>query len=145
MKRKPITLALALMLIVSAALWGINYRLDHPPLSDADIEFRELVAGADKVEFIEWRPTFSSGDSVAYIRYLNVAQTRELMERLRLLPISPARIGAYQEVVGLTFYRGNQELGRFRIGQTPPLLAPPSVTTLADSSLHRSHLKPAFR
>ena len=47
MKRKSLVLCFAL-LCVGAALWGVNYRLNHPPLSKADREFRALVAGADK-------------------------------------------------------------------------------------------------
>ena len=81
MKRKPILL----LLVVGAALWGVNYRLDHPPLTQADKEFRALVAGADSVWIYQSvvtnkKPLQSANRQVD----LNEEQTRELIENLRI-------------------------------------------------------------
>ena len=79
MKRKPIIPAIALLLVVGAALWGVNYRLDHSPLTQADKEFRALVAGADSAVIAY----YSSIGSKAVRVTLNSAQVRHLLEQLR--------------------------------------------------------------
>ncbi len=86
MKRKPLILAITLSLVVGAALWGVNYRLDHPPLTDADKEFRALVAGADEVQASQESCQRSTGClKNSWIVYdpLNAAQTRNLTEQIR--------------------------------------------------------------
>ena len=88
MKRKPLVLAIALLLVVGAALWGINYRLDHPPLTKADKEFRALVSGADKVEITRMKTqSFGAKGRLDHmeLEQLNVSQTRELVEKLRFV------------------------------------------------------------
>ena len=84
MKRKPILLAFALLLVVGAALWGVNYRLDHPPLTKADKEFRALVAGADSVSISQLNSigVLSPSDRN---KKLNATQTRQLIEKIRFL------------------------------------------------------------
>ena len=37
------------ILILGAILWGVNWRLDNPPLSKTDLKFRAAVAGADEL------------------------------------------------------------------------------------------------
>ncbi len=84
MKRKPILLALALLLVVGAALWGVNYRLDHPPLTKADKEFRALVAGADGIEISQLQMNdMPQEGSPVRLNSLNAAQTSQLIDLLR--------------------------------------------------------------
>lgn len=90
MKRKPITLALALILVIGAALWGVNYRLDHPPLTKADKEFRAMVAGADRVQFWQWncQPLAKcTTTNATYFKTLNDEQIGEIVSQMRLLDV----------------------------------------------------------
>lgn len=41
---------LSVPLMLGAALWGVSWRLDHPPQTKADVAFARLVNGADRVE-----------------------------------------------------------------------------------------------
>ena len=54
MKRRSRLLLGALIVSMSAALWGINYRLNHPPLSKSDKEFRALVTDTARVQVWQW-------------------------------------------------------------------------------------------
>ena len=85
MKRKPIIIAFALLLIVGAALWGVNYRLDHPPLSYTDKELRATIAGFDEVEIYEefCDDTYCNDTSTNPVR-VKAAQAHELVKDLRL-------------------------------------------------------------
>lgn len=38
------------MVVLGLLLYGAKYRLDHPPLSQADTLFRQMVKGADRVD-----------------------------------------------------------------------------------------------
>lgn len=40
-------------LVLGGALWGVNWRLDHPPLTQADLAFSRLIQGADEVKVSE--------------------------------------------------------------------------------------------
>lgn len=85
MKRKQLILAIALLLVVGAALWGVNYRLDHPPLTQADKEFRALVAGADSIEASQ-QIVDSPIISLIPLKVLN-SETRELLENMRFVKV----------------------------------------------------------
>ena len=88
MKRKPLILSAALLFVVSAALWGANYRLNHPPLTKSDKEFRALVAGADSVEGSQFncqKQSACAGAADVTYKPLNTTQTHELLEQIRLL------------------------------------------------------------
>ena len=114
MKRKLFA-ALTSVALIGAALWGVNYRLDHPPLSQADKEFRALVAGADRVEVREYRPR----DSFVVHPALNVTQARELAEQLRLLDaISSPLPTSSRSIIDLTFWKHNQRIADFSLDQT---------------------------
>ena len=93
MKRKPILLAIALLLVVGAALWGVNYRLDHPPLTDADKEFRALVAGADRT-VIAYYPSSQSKPVRVTLSNIQTAQFIETFRFSRELPYGSATPGA---------------------------------------------------
>ena len=88
MKRK--ILFLSSLLIVGAVLWGVNYRLDHPPLTQADKEFRALVAGADSVEASQFSCQNQPCSANVMLKYkpLSAAQTRELIEQLRFTTVT---------------------------------------------------------
>ena len=84
MKRKPIVLAGALLFILSAALWGVNWRLDNPPLTKADKDFRAAVAGANAVR-LEQNDTLHpvAGQTPMSVDVtLDADQTRELISIL---------------------------------------------------------------
>ena len=101
MKRQPIIVAVALLLVVGAALWGVNYRLDHPPMTKADKEFRALVAGADSLQVSQASCQDSACIKKRIIKYnpFNAAQTRELIEQLQFLDVSPSEENSL-EVLG---------------------------------------------
>ena len=125
MKRKPLILVTALIFIVGAALCGVNYRLNNPPLSDADVEFRALVAGANNVQVSQ----FSCQNQMACaasgtLNYptLNAAQTRELIERLRFtndqtIPFNANEPGTV--TLDLVFRNHQRELMRYTLRETP--------------------------
>ena len=122
MKRKPFLFALALLLVIGAALWGVNYRLDHPPLSQADKEFRALVAGADSVEVgqtscspqqacfnVNWR---SYGT-------LNADYTREIISLIRLKDAPQNEVLEGRPVyLRLTFAHEDKPLLSCELGQS---------------------------
>ena len=88
MKRQPLIFALALLLVVGAALWGVNYRLDYPPLTNADKEFRAFVAGADSVEITSMtctRNACSPSAPSSQPQILNAQQTRELIQTVHFI------------------------------------------------------------
>ena len=128
MKRKPILLAIALLLVVGAALWGVNYRLDHPPLTQADEEFRALVAGADGVWSSQWACQ-GNCDENWLIKYkpLDAMQTRELIENLRVvdgreydsLAGDLSSTGHSTVELELKFTRQGKPLASFLLLQTP--------------------------
>ncbi len=111
--------------------------------ADADKQFRALVADADKVEFTNLELLAPGGDTISYSRDLNVAQTRELVEKIRFLPLATASNLSTRTAYVLAFYRQNRDLARFDIGQTPPKLAPPS-TIFAREGQIRYILNPRF-
>ena len=118
MKRKPLILALALLLVVGAALWGVNYRLDHPPLTKADKEFRALVAGADSVRVFNVSPPKYEGKDVT----LSANQTQELIQKLRFSetyqPLNPESFYSSENGTDyLLFFRGNERLTGFDFWQ----------------------------
>ncbi len=117
MKRKPITLALALMLIVGAALWGINWRLDHPPLTQADKEFREIVAGADSIkmeqkDYAHFKP---ANAPTTIDQTLDATQTRQFIARVRLTDASTAFNGTGRSETRLIFRCQNQTISTFML------------------------------
>ena len=118
MKRKPIILAFALLLVVGAALWGVNYRLNHPPLTQADKEFRALVAGADGVEILYEKCCLgeSRSDGTIQFQNLNAHQTRDFIESLRFLDDSP-RINIIGFGMHIRFFRQSSELALIQLNQ----------------------------
>ena len=98
MKRKPQTLAFALLIVVSAVLIGVNWRLNNPSLSDADKQFRFLVADADRVEVKTSVCQNSNCASFSRDEYrtLNAEQTRKLIELIHLTDRTPAQFSRTQ-------------------------------------------------
>ena len=121
MKRKPLTLCLALLLVVGAALWGVNYRLDHPPLTKADKEFRALVASADsaKIDQYDTRNLVAGQNAVAATCVLSATQTRELVEQMRLGKPQPAPSIPVTLPLKIIFKHGDDELVDIQIDQSP--------------------------
>lgn len=114
MKRKPLLLALALILIVSAALWGVNYRLDHPPLSEADKEFRALVAGASQIQLMRLasHPRTTGFLLTTDVKLLSSEQSQQFMGNLRLVDASAMPIKPLA-TTKLTFLREDKVVSRF--------------------------------
>ena len=125
MKRKPLLLAIALLLIVGAALWGVNYRLDHPPLTGADKEFRALVAGADSVEASQYSCQRRACATNYAIRFdpLNVTQTRHIIEELRFVSKIPTTTmdSSQATMLKLEFRKGDKAVVRCTLWQSPNL------------------------
>ena len=119
MKRQPLIFALALLLIVGAALWGVNYRLDHPPLTKADKEFHALVAGANGVTIEQMTPLYLHREII-----LNTEQTQELIQMLRFSDI-PVEINSESPlyalnvtIITLNFRNNTKDLAQFGLFQT---------------------------
>ena len=117
MKRQPLIFALALPFVVGAALWGVNYRLDHPPLTKADKEFRSLVAGANGVTIEQMTPLHRE-------IILNTEQTQELIQMLRFSDI-PVEINSESPlyalnvtIITLNFRNNTKDLAQFGLFQT---------------------------
>ena len=112
MKRKPILFAVALLLVVGAALWGVNYRLDHPPLTQADKEFRAMVAGADSVEIVQYTPKPTTANGSVKHPSLNLTQTHELIEIIRLLKweSDQSPVSGTESFTTLVFFRDGKPL-----------------------------------
>ncbi len=125
MKRKPILFAIALLLVVGTALWGVNYRLDHPPLTKADEEFRVLVAGADSVEVGQTSCSPQQAClSATWLSYgaLNAEHTRKIISQIRLEDAVPNRNFEGRPVyLRLTFTHIGQPLLACELGQSPTL------------------------
>ena len=125
MKRQPLIFAFALLFVVSAALWGVNWRLNHPPLSVADKEFRAAVSGADNVgvsQFSCQKQLACDASGTIHYLSLNAAQTRELIERLRFtndqsIPFNANEPGTV--TLDLVFRSKQRELMRYTLRETP--------------------------
>lgn len=126
MKRKPLVFAFALIIVLVAALLGVNWRLNHPPLSDADKEFRALVVDADSVHVSQFscqkQMACAASGTINYPT-LNAVQTRELIELLRFTRDDknlPAPNWSVPSVtLDLSFRRENHILGGYVLNQTP--------------------------
>ena len=108
MKRQPPISAIALLFVVGAALWGVNYRLDHPPLTKADKEFRALVAGADEVR-VNQQVMGEKTMHQQFLKPLDAAQTQELIKALRFVDEEPKDTGNYV-TLEVTFLRKHKKL-----------------------------------
>ncbi len=142
MKRKLILSALALLLIVGAALWGVNYRLDHPPLTQADKEFRALVAGADSVEIYRNNYVIKPGLqslSPTTFHALNAAQTRQLLGKFRVSDefVLEAPLDSFD----LTFRRRGKILLTAQLSQNFPST---TIVTTSGAQKREYKLQPRF-
>ena len=117
MKRQPILFASALMCILGAALWGVNYRLQHPPLTAADREFRALVSGADGVTIRQKKPVGFVARGAPF-RVLDAAQTRRLIDNLRFTGADENLNVASLSPLELTFARAGQPRARLELYQS---------------------------
>ena len=114
MRSKPIFFAGTLLIILSAALWGVNYRLNHLPLTAADKQFRSRVAGADSVVIRARKPVgFVARGAPRQV--LNAEQTQNLIESLRFTRAETQRGVMALSPLELTFVRAGQNLARFEL------------------------------
>lgn len=93
------------VLVLGAILWGVNWRLDHPPLSKIDFKFRAAVAGAD-----ELRVSFSLDKrEIGRLRGKDVA---DFVEGIHLAEeqSGPSKSSA---VLLLRFFKKGRPLGMF--------------------------------
>ena len=110
-------------------MWAALYRRNHPPLSEADKQFRAFVEGADSAEIIqrEHRDLWKEVEGIAYPP-LDAEQTRRLIETLRLRDkksmmrtqgdfLQRAGFDNQIDFYRITFKRAGQELKRFTLGQ----------------------------
>lgn len=118
MKRNPLYLAYALIFVIGATLLGVNWRLNHPPLSAADREFRHAVAGADRVIIRQKKPVGFVARG-APMQTLDARQTQALLETLRFIGASSQLNAVSLAPLELTFARQGQSPARFELYQTP--------------------------
>lgn len=153
MKRKPLLFALALFVFIGAGVWGVNWRLDHPPLSAADKEFRALVASADRVEVSQQGCQSPNCGEQWTIKYKpsNAAQSLELIEKLRFtddrrIPFNAVAPGTV--ALDFTFQRKGADLIRYTLWETPHSFSLVHIIpSIVDSSyqLHPRFEKPLRR
>ena len=103
------------------ALWAALYRRNHPPLSEADKQFRAFVEGADSAEITqrEHRDMWKEAEGIAYLP-LDAEQTRRLIEELRLrdkkgMMQTKAELANQIDLYQITFKRAGQELETFTL------------------------------
>ena len=123
MKHQHLRFSLALLLVVGAALWDVNWRLDHPPLSKADKEFRALVAGADSIQIYQFscqpRASACSANGMLFDVKLNATQMNELTDQLRFLKVYPHFATPIQSIeLNLGFRRRGKRIAYFQLDQT---------------------------
>ena len=139
MKRQPLIFAIALLLVVGAALWSVNYRLDHPPLTKADKEFRALVAGADNVQI--YRNNFRIKPSLQPTTFysLGAPQTRQMLDKFRFSDefVLDAPLDSYD----LTFRRRGKILLSAQLSQNPPST---TLVTTSGAQKREYKLQPRF-
>ena len=125
MKRKSV--ALVVLLVVTAALGAANYYLNHPPLSQADKLFRQMVDRADEVVIIK------TDLSVAPDEQMNAAKNPPLarlqgdqiqeLEAVARLSDAPCFYAGTLGSYGLRFYRQRQLLGGVNVVIAPDFAA----------------------
>ena len=139
MKRKPFIFAITLLFIVGAALWGVNYRLNNPPLTQADKEFRALVAGADSVQI--YRNNFRIKSSLQPTTFysLGAPQTRQMLDKFRFSDefVLDAPLDSYY----LTFRRGSKILLSAQLSQNSPST---TLVTTSGAQKREYKLQPRF-
>ena len=120
MKRRSILFALALMFVVSAIVWSVNYRLSHPALTPTDVEFRALVAGADSVKIKQRDLSNPASSQRIYFNYvaLNAAQTRQLVESMRFVNTDSGFNIGRNDPLALDFYKQDKRVARFELYQS---------------------------
>ena len=126
MLKLKLILALVMPCIIGAALWGVNWHLDHPPLSDADKEFQAVVAGADSVglsQFSCQKQMACAASGTLHYKTLNAAQTRALIADLRFAdgqgaPNDSILVGQ-TVTLDLVFRHRGADLGVYSLCQTP--------------------------
>ena len=128
MKRPQFLIGLALLVTLSAALLGINYRLNHPPLSKSDKEFRAHVAGADSVQITQLKCVMNGCHPVspATRKSLDARQTREFIELIHVLDKGPGAwlwnqwpVTAYR----VRFERRGERIAGYEFRRTPEFTA----------------------
>lgn len=148
MKLKSLRLSLTLLLVMSFVLLGVNYRLNHPPLSNADKDFRALVSGADSVQMSQMScPWYQACLKNVLIEYkpLDANQTRELTQRLRftddrLNPLMKPPPRAMPLI--LSFRRKGKEITRYTLWETPRSMTLVHITPSAIDASYK--LQPSF-
>ena len=112
--RRKFIFAIALLLVVGAALWGVNYRLDHPPLTQADKEFRALVAGADSMKATQasCQNSASACANSTELKFgpLNAEQTREIIGNIRPIGQEVSSSETPPIFINLMFYKNGKSL-----------------------------------
>lgn len=103
---------------------GRQLAVGYLPLSQADLQFRALVAGTDSVEVSQWscqkQMACAATGTIKY-KPLNAVQTRELIENLRFtddrrLPINAVAPGTVG--LDLTFRRKGADLIHYTLWET---------------------------
>ena len=149
MKRKPLVLAFALLLVVGVVLWGVNYRLDHPPMTRADKEFRAMVAGADNLELWEGaNPSHSIMNSTELAKFIENIRFSESLVPAGIFPpgsgVHPKDIRVYS----LLFSSRDYPLASCMIFQTKKEIVfggiPASISQNSISSERNYYLNPRF-
>ena len=142
MKCPPLWLSCALIVVLGAALWGVNWRLDHPPLSKSDREFRALVAGANSVHIYRNNFVLNPGIGLQPTTFyaLGNAQTRQLLSKLRFSDESV--LGAPIESFVMEFRRGGKTVCYARLSQKPA--ATTLLTMNKGGQMREYKLQPRF-
>lgn len=130
MKRALFLIPVAL----GAALWGVNWKLDHPPQSRADVAFARLVGGADEVELSTFSGTVKTS--------LHGTQLGQLRDCLRFQDKSGLQSQGYDNYYTLVWKKKGKVLARF---DTDLDGRPPCLWGSGDAPVNFNHnLNPRF-
>lgn len=95
------------LLLLASVLWGVNWKLDHPPLTAPDQEFTRLIRGADEVEI-----SSCLGHKKAVLRG---ELLHTLIESIHLRNDFAPQYSSCDSCYTLSFKRKNRELSRFDV------------------------------
>lgn len=110
-------LLLCVPLALGAVLWGVNWKLDHPPQTKVDKEFEFQIAGADEMAVF----TFSASGKSRVAKF----QGQELQRFVGLIKLPTYEPTPLRNVYGkwkVLFFRKGKILNEFDLNRDANLL-----------------------
>lgn len=125
--------------ILIAVLWSLNWRLSYPPLSQADLQLRAAIAGANRMEiqYFSCQQQACSAN-VRVTEQLGQKQMAQFCENLRFLDAVVPPQSGFPLALDLGFWRGRTRLMvvSLSIGEFTTAYGPRSKDWRAEHRLH---------